>query len=194
MEFILPFFWTYDVITFFDRFKIWICYSNSWQSDTAVFAGMNIVLLCILQHNWQRYSNCFPKYGYYWIIVRILPAHDVWHFGSTVMVTRTGLDSFPPQSVAMTDRTWLRDSWADNGAVLVMTPCWSTWNGWSGLEMVYWQMSPKVGEQSLSVALTFRIDSTSSPSSTCPEYSSSLHSGMYSFTSFTVTWTSTLKH
>ena len=128
------------------------------------------------------------------LLPRSLPVHDVWHLGRTVIVTSTGLDSFPPQSVAITDRTWLRDSCADKGAVLVIRPCWSTEKGWSGLEMVYWQISPKEGEQSLSVARTLRIDSASSPSSTWPEYSSSLHSGIYSFTSFTVTSTSTLKN
>ena len=34
-----------------------------------------------------------------------LPVHSVLQVGRTVMVTSTGLDSFPPQSVATTDRT-----------------------------------------------------------------------------------------
>ena len=38
------------------------------------------------------------------------PSHCVWQWGRTVMVTRTGLLSFPPQSTATTDRTWLRES------------------------------------------------------------------------------------
>ena len=32
----------------------------------------------------------------------------------TVMVTSTGLDSFPPQSVATTERTWDLDSLPEN--------------------------------------------------------------------------------
>ena len=103
------------------------------------------------------------------------------------MVTSTGLLSFPPQSVATTERTWLRDSAEERTRLLVMTPPSVMWNGWSGLVMEYWQMSPKVGEQSLSVAETWRMRSERIPSSTWALYSSWLHSGMYSLTSFTVT-------
>ena len=35
----------------------------------------------------------------------IVPDHDVEHLGKTVIVTRTGLDSLPPQSVATTEST-----------------------------------------------------------------------------------------
>ena len=36
------------------------------------------------------------------------------HRGVTVMGTSTGLDAFPPQSVATTERTWDRDSLSEN--------------------------------------------------------------------------------
>ena len=122
------------------------------------------------------------------------PVHSVLQLGRTVIVTSTGLDSFPPQSVATTDRTWLLDSTEESSWVLVMTPDWLILKGWSGLVMEYWQMSPNVGEQSLSVAVSLRMKSARTPSSTWPLYSSSVHSGMYSLTSFTVTSTSTLKY
>ena len=67
----------------------------------------------------------------------VLPDQDVVHLGRTVMVTRTGLDSFPPQSVATTDSTWLRDSVADSGDMLLILPAWLILKGWSGLVMVY---------------------------------------------------------
>ena len=38
------------------------------------------------------------------------PSQPVLQVGRTVMVTRTGLLSFPPQSTATTERTWLRES------------------------------------------------------------------------------------
>ena len=55
-----------------------------------------------------------------------LPVHSFLHVGITVMVTRTGLDSFPPQSVATTDTTCRPDSARDSGAVVEITPVWLT--------------------------------------------------------------------
>ena len=46
--------------------------------------------------------------------------------GVTVTVTSTGLDSFPPQSVATTDTTCRPDSARDSGAVVEITPVWLT--------------------------------------------------------------------
>ena len=57
----------------------------------------------------------------YYIVV-MLPVHSVLHWGSTEMVTRTGLDSFPPQSTATTEITWLRDSAEESSSLLVITP------------------------------------------------------------------------
>ena len=63
------------------------------------------------------------------------PDQAVEHRGVTVMVTRTGLDSFPPQSVATTESTWDRDSEADSGTVFLITPAGDTENGWLGAVM-----------------------------------------------------------
>ena len=57
------------------------------------------------------------------------------HRGVTVMVTSTGLDSFPPQSVATTERTCDLDSEADSGTVFLITPAGDTENGWLGAVM-----------------------------------------------------------
>lgn len=51
------------------------------------------------------------------------------------MVTRTGLDSLPPQSVATTESTCDRDSEADSGTVFLITPAGETENGWLGAVM-----------------------------------------------------------
>ena len=55
------------------------------------------------------------------------------------MVTRMGLESLPPQSVATTLNTWLRDSCADSGTVLRSTPFSFTENGWSGVLILDYQ-------------------------------------------------------
>ena len=54
------------------------------------------------------------------------------HRGLTVMVTSTGLDSLPPQSVATTESTWDRDSEAESGTVFLITPAADTEKGWLG--------------------------------------------------------------
>ena len=142
--------------------------------------------------NWVTHRKKYTVTNSGWINLCI-PDHDVEHLGKTVIVTRTGLDSLPPQSVATTERTWLLDSDADKTRLLLITPSWLIWNGWSGLVIEYWQISPKVGEQSLSLAVTWRMKSAIRSSSTWPLYSSWLHSGIYSLTSFTFMRTSALE-
>ena len=48
-------------------------------------------------------------------------------------VTSTGLDSFPPQSVATTDTTCRPDSARDSGAVVEITPVWLTLRETTGI-------------------------------------------------------------
>ena len=55
-----------------------------------------------------------------------VPVQAVLQAGVTVTVTSTGLDSFPPQSVATTDTTCRPDSARDSGAVVEITPVWLT--------------------------------------------------------------------
>ena len=45
------------------------------------------------------------------------------HLGRTLMVTRTGWDTLPPQSLATTPTTWVRELAADRGSVFLAQNC-----------------------------------------------------------------------
>ena len=59
-------------------------------------------------------SACLSKLSQSAVLHHRSPDQAVEHRGVTVMVTSTGLDSFPPQSVATTERTWDLDSLSEN--------------------------------------------------------------------------------